>query len=160
MKEWDAKNQKKVLMFTDMSHRFDGMKESWQKTEIIYHKSEKIYFAHHPWPPWIFPTITNLKSKCTTLFLIQKNFILKSLQARVIIKAMMHQGQKDTLFWYFVSKFVHIFCEKKNVLLIEKIYRNSRVRGKFQITAQWCVFNNSSLLGIKMCQILTHKTKL
>ena len=27
-------------------------------------------------------------------------------------------------------------------------------------TAQWCVFNNSSLIGIKICQILTHKTKL
>ena len=27
-------------------------------------------------------------------------------------------------------------------------------------TAQWCIFNNSSLLGIKIYQILTHKTKL
>ena len=28
------------------------------------------------------------------------------------------------------------------------------------LSAQWCVFNNSSLLGIKICPILTHKTKL
>ena len=27
-------------------------------------------------------------------------------------------------------------------------------------SVQWCVFNNSSLIGIKICQILTHKTKL
>ena len=34
------------------------------------------------------------------------------------------------------------------------------MRFAYIVTAQWCVFNNSSLIGIKICQILTHKTKL
>ena len=54
------------------------------------------------------------------------------------------------------------FSEKAH----KDLKKNVKLRGRFlQIlwpshNAQWCVFNNSSLIGIKICQILTHKTKL
>ena len=53
-----------------------------------------------------------------------------------------------------------IFSKSSNFMRYVQLLFCSEIQCKPLKSAQWCVFNNSSLLVIKICQISTHSSKL